>query len=73
MLRNASPSVFSCVVDRIVGELRRIQKCHQSALRIQVVRIGTFEISDARRFREESDETVWQPEARYSSFLISSK
>jgi hypothetical protein len=41
--------------------------------RIQVVRIGTVEIGHEMRFGEESDETIWQPGARYSSFTVLKK
>jgi hypothetical protein len=45
----------------------------QNAQSIQVVRIGAFEIGHTGRFGEESDETVWQPVARYSSFPVPTK
>lgn len=73
MLRNASLVVY-CLTHRsnCKGVLKDsvVQQITQS---IQVVRIGTFEIGHRMRFGAESDETIWQPGARYSSFPVLTK
>ena len=73
MLRNAS-LVVDCLKLRLncMG-VSKDSEVQQNAQSIQVVRIGTVEIGHEMRFGEESDETIWQPGARYSSFTVLKK
>ncbi len=73
MLRKAS-LVVDCLKLRLncMG-VSKDSEVQQNAQSIQVVRIGAFEIGRTGRFGEESDEIVWQPGARYSSFPVPTK
>lgn len=73
MLRSASPVVYCPIHGSNCKGALKESEVQQITQRIQVVRIGTFEIGHRKRFGAESDETVWQPGARYSSFPVLTK